>query len=475
MDNPIIKEILPKVEDVLTYSQHTDLPFVKDILEQWYDAKQGLMKHFLKNKMIYEHPEKITFELSNDSKVDRYNSFIEYVANLLDISYDNDFMRYLGRINPEAFYQNCLDRDYIVNEDKKIQQGTKIIKSFKYFITDEKLLADVQNRASMLIQENKVEGHLCFSVHPLDFLSSSENTFNWRSCHALDGEYRSGNLSYMLDSSTIVCYLKSDSDVILPRFPESVPWNNKKWRCLLFSNDGHNALFAGRQYPFFSPGALEIIRHVLMNGAMWVEDENYGPWISRPEQRWSHWHNDYLKDFKYAEYNTEDCGHIEEEKYCVMAGQVFNIYDIIKDGKNSRHFNDLLRSSCYTQPYYMFEKAYWAINEQKFNIGKEVKCLKCGKDHIQSGDTMMCPECTCAHGDNVDPEEYPTCDCCGARFWAPEGWWIGDDFVCQSCYDTECFRCEVCGDSFYNSEKHYIEDLKKFACDCCYREYVEEE
>ena len=28
-----------------------------------------------------------------------------------------------------------------------------------------------------------------------DYLSLSENAFNWRSCHALDGEYRAGNLS----------------------------------------------------------------------------------------------------------------------------------------------------------------------------------------------------------------------------------------------------------------------------------------
>ena len=469
----IIKELKQKVDEVLTYSQHVEFCHTQELLEDWYNAKKDIIKKVLAGQLIYEYPEKITFELSQESKIDRYNSFIEYVGNLLDIDYSNDFMRYLERINPDWFYKNVLEADYIINDDKKIQKGTKVVKSFKYFITDQVLLADIQNRASNLIQENKVEGYLCLSVHPLDYLSSSENTFNWRSCHALDGEYRAGNLSYMLDGSTVVCYLRSEHETILPRFPESVPWNNKKWRCLLFFNDNMNAIFAGRQYPFFSPGALETVRKVLVKGLYDSSSYEVRRYHGLPDTHWSHWHNDYLSEFQYKEYNDEDHGDIEEEKYCVMCAQIFNIYNIVKDGPHSRHFNDLLRSSCYTQPYYMFEKHYYSIQNTEFNIGKEVKCLRCGENTVQSGDTLMCPACTCQYGDNMDPEEYPTCDCCGATFWAPEGWWVGDDYVCDSCYQNECFRCEHCGDSFFNSDKHFIEEASKFVCTSCYKELEE--
>ena len=71
-------------------------------------------------------------------------------------------------------------------------------------------------------------------MHPLDYLSLSENTYNWRSCHSLDGEYRAGNLSYMMDKSTVICYLKSNDDVILSNFGPEVKWNSKKWRVLLY-------------------------------------------------------------------------------------------------------------------------------------------------------------------------------------------------------------------------------------------------
>ena len=127
-----------------------------------------------------------------------------------------------------------------------IPRGMKIVKSFKYFEKDEDTLADIQSAASMIIQEDKIEGKLCMSVHPLDFLSLSENTYNWRSCHALDGDYRAGNLSYMVDSSTVICYLKSDRDERLPNFPPEVKWNSKKWRVLLFFSNDWDMIFAGR-------------------------------------------------------------------------------------------------------------------------------------------------------------------------------------------------------------------------------------
>ena len=156
----IIKEIKPKVDEVLTYSQHVEFYHTQKLLEDWYNAKKTIIKKVLAGQLIYECPEKITFELSQESKIDRYNSFIEYVGNLLDIDYSNDFMRYLERISPDWFYKNVLEADYVINEDKKIQKGTKVVKSFKYFITDPVLLADIQNRASNLIQENKAHHNI---------------------------------------------------------------------------------------------------------------------------------------------------------------------------------------------------------------------------------------------------------------------------------------------------------------------------
>ena len=51
----------------------------------------------------------------------------------------------------------------------------------------------------------------------------------------------------MIDSSTFIVYLRSEkTDNILPTFPNTVQWNSKKWRMLMFLSDDYQMMFAGR-------------------------------------------------------------------------------------------------------------------------------------------------------------------------------------------------------------------------------------
>jgi hypothetical protein len=127
-------------------------------------------------------------------------------------------------------------------QEAKVPKGMKLSKAFKYFVEDEGQLRIIQDVFSEMIQKNKVCGKLCISIHPLDYLSTSETTHNWRSCHALDGEYRAGGLAYMCDKTTVVCYIKSDEDAVLPRFPHHIKWNDKKWRMLLHMEEAGQRL-----------------------------------------------------------------------------------------------------------------------------------------------------------------------------------------------------------------------------------------
>ena len=461
-----LQKLKADVAEVVRYSQNIEEPKIDRLIDTWRTAKAPLMNKFFNGSTRITSDEKVVFQLNEDAKRQRYESFVEYVANLLEAwgGWDSRLVRYLQHITTKDFYSNCLFTEYKMHDGKKIQKGTKVVKSFKYFIDDEKLLHDIQNKASEIIQENKVEGYLVFSVHPLDFLSSSENAFNWRSCHALDGEYRTGNLSYMCDSSTMICYLMTGEDVKLPHFPETIPWNNKKWRVLLHFNTDFDVVFAGRQYPFTSPGALEKMREVMLE---YMFPKSVLPWSDKPS--WSHWHNDYIEDFNYSEYSEEDSVGIEEETYVVINGGIWNIHKIVKDAKNSKHFNDLIRSSCYTKPYYMFAKGWCRHHKLVFNIGAEITCLRCDEKTIDGYDSMMCPDCECQYG-NSDSDEYRTCDCCGIRFYDANGYWVGDEYVCEHCYDTQCFVCEHCGETYYNSEKCWDEDNKQFLCSDCYND-----
>ena len=454
-------------DKVISYSQNIPAPQTTELLTNWLQAKMDIVERFLNGKIQYTYPEKVRFELNEQSKNERLNHFEDYVINLFD-NYSHPLAKFLRTITIEEFYANSILEDYIISErdNKKIQKGSKIVKSFKYFIEDKQLLADLQNKASEIIQENKVEGYLTFSVHPLDFLSSSENTYNWRSCHALDGEYRAGNLSYMCDRGTMMVYLSGEEKVKLPHFPEDVLWNSKKWRMLLHFDQDLDVCFAGRQYPFFSPGALEKVFEIFSNNMATMERT----WGNGPQrEKWLGWYNDYIEKFANQESGREV--HFEDDRYYVMNGCICDKYETVLDAPNSLHFNDIIRSSCYVKPYYMY-KSYYHHTPSTFRIGAAVKCLCCGEAIINGDDSMMCSDCECEYG-NSDSDEYRTCDCCGTRFYYEDAWWVGDDMVCPNCADRETFVCDECEDRHYNSEKHYYNG--QYICDHCLADKEEED
>lgn len=446
---------------VVSYSQDIPAPQTTELLNKWSVAKRDIAIKFLKGKTHYTHPDKVRFELNTEAKEERLNHFEEYIVNLFD-NYSHPLARFLRNLSTEEFYANSLLNDYTILEkdDKKIPSGSKVVKSFKYFIDDIKLLADLQNKASAIIQENKVEGYLTFSIHPLDFLSSSENTYNWRSCHSLDGEYRAGNLSYMGDRGTMMVYLSGEEKVKLPHFPEDVPWNSKKWRMLLHFDENFEVCFAGRQYPFFSPGALEKIFEVFSQYINPYETNMWGV-VQNP---WSPWCNDYIE--KYVNQATGREVFFDEGQYYVINGCICNKYNLVKDAPNSLHFNDITRSSCYTRPYYMF-KSYYQCSPKEFMIGSEVTCLRCGQQLINGDDSMMCSDCECEYGDS-DSDDYCTCNCCGRRFYYDDAYWIDDEAICPQCAETQSFICDDCGGRYFNDEQYYVEDIG-YVCGYCYR------
>ena len=80
------------VSEVIRYSQNIENPMIDKLLEDWLKAKSPLMKKFFNGGVSYRSEEKITFELNDDSKSERYDCFIEYVGNL--IGWNDKFIRF---------------------------------------------------------------------------------------------------------------------------------------------------------------------------------------------------------------------------------------------------------------------------------------------------------------------------------------------------------------------------------------------
>lgn len=380
-------------------------------------------------------------DASRKSKVDE---FIDWVYR----EYGEDMYQFF-KCNYDGILDNKLQQPY-----GDFPRGMKLSKVLmKEFGLDAE---DVRQKLSMLIQSNKVTGKLCLSIHPLDYLSASENNHGWRSCHALDGEYRAGNLSYMTDDCTIIAYLKSDSEPTkLPRFPRDVPWNDKKWRVYLHVDRINNIVYAGRQYPFHTDKGLELISEMIRELGYFKSKEKRDAEVQHANNvldehlTWADYKRGYVPQFRFHHWGLKGPTMINgeqvqfnETKFIVSAGR-YNDGVKIVPGKHyidnnswAMNFNDVIQSHTYS-PWMM----PYAGNhdggmmppsvETILKVGGRVTCCNCGRHEIADSDTMLCNNCR--EGD----EEMVSCAECGAVYpenemhWTPSRGWI-----CYDCYQS---------------------------------------
>ena len=379
--------------------------------------------------MIFESNIEKSFSLDTETKRKKVDKLIEAISD--DPRIDYRLSSFLIKFR-DVFFDKFTTVDYPF-EGIVIPKGSKIIKAFHYFIKNKQILEEYQNYASRIIQEDKIKGHLCFSVHPLDYLSISESTLKWRSCHALDGEYRAGNLAYMIDTSTVICYLKTDKDEILPNFPVDVPWNNKKWRMLLYFSEDKDMVFACRQYPFSSQ---EILNYLLDSGLL------CNLFLLGASCNWSEeWREDTI--FKLP-------GRLLNEVYIPYRGYLYEIRDLFNLEKDrcftKLAFNDVISSSCY-DPMWIVKNDYSSSGKKGehpiFHVADEyVPCLDCGEHYLNQTDMMVCREC---YDDYYCECVY--CELCGRRIYSNDDSYelSSGGTVCRDCAEEHTVLCNHCG------------------------------
>lgn len=456
-------------DTVLMHSQELDSVNTDALFDKWLEKKQFFIDKF--GDLIIEFPESIEIELEQENKIKKVNDFVYWLSSNYEIKIGFDNFLGLEKFiitNKDNFFTNTVKEDFShrVLNGTVIPRGMKLVKAFKYFVEDKETLIEIQNKASMIIQEDKIKGKLCFSVHPLDFLSSSENTYNWRSCHSLDGEYRAGNLSYMLDSCTMMCYLKTEDQCKLPNFPNDVLWNSKKWRMLLFISEDRKVMFAGRQYPYAANKILDIIRTKCIELGL-LDVENSWWW----DEKVSSWSNETVSSFNFKDPDGNDHSAALNDRYIVDGeGLLVPFRRIIKDANGSKHYNDLLYSSVY-QPFYCYvstEYSYYphtGLAKDWLVLGGETYCIHCGEKLIDTEDSMLCYKCL----EEIGPKYY-YCDNCGDAISFGDELQLGNgDYICQNCFDRCVSQCDKCGEFEYNEYMNELED-GRYVCNDCYAE-----
>ena len=468
------EDIKQQFREVIQYSQGIPDPQVDNLFSRWEKNKEKFINRF--DGLIYEHPVPVEFLLDSYEKRHKAMEFIDCVSE----TFNNASLANFLDENLDSFYENKVSNSC----GRSIPEGMKLIKAFKFFESNKKALRDMQDLASQLIQENKIKGTLCFSVHPLDFLSSSENTYNWRSCHALDGEYRAGNLSYMIDNCTFMVYLKGADKTTLSSFGPSVQWNSKKWRMLIHAANNDEIMFAGRQYPFSSRTGIDIVLNVYNNLLQNSQaGKNYS--FAYSPSKYYYWSDDYIDKYS-PESDLKDTKEpiYLDDKYLVISRKLVALSAIVKQNCNALNYNDVLQSSCYNYPYYAVLNPWGyhnikALTENPIQVGGGVECLHCGQELIAHPETMRCDDCESQYG-YEENETWGSCANCGRRIYIDDAPSVGeyDELVCDDCYNNYCFVCDNCGETYYNSEKHCIEideDTVEYVCPHCYENYLDKE
>ncbi len=167
---------------------------------------------------------------------------------------EGDVKRVLGLFNVQHVLGDTAvtdDTEVTVNGKARVFRGKRmrVIRRCLEFVGFENmgLFALFRDRVSLIRTTQRLDADVTLSIHPIDFLSMSDNKSGWTSCMSLlgNGSCRSGAMEFMNSPTAVVAYMESD----MPFLP-GVP--NKSWRMLLFYDESGSAVLGGRQYPFFS-------------------------------------------------------------------------------------------------------------------------------------------------------------------------------------------------------------------------------
>lgn len=307
----------------------------------------------------------------------------------------------------------------------KIQKGAKIIKLIEKFARAYDILDGFESFRlvhSQILNSKKVRGTLCFSIHPLDYMTMSDNGGCWQSCMSWteDGCYRQGTVEMMNSDCTIVAYIKKSEDWEFD-WRNSYSWNTKKWRQLFVINP--DIISGIKPYPYYDDNITNYCLETLVDLA---GRQNY-----------------YKKPVRIT-YNS----HMGPLTLTNDDDTTFDIDGVLFYFKTGLMYNDISHSvddgMCYVgktvvQNYQNIDVLYSGVSQ----------CMWCGDTDYLECDSLCCSDCY------YDNEPEYTCDYCGYEMYSEnEVYYLDDTPLCYSCYHDRAV--EAVNDNEMHNRDHCL-------------------
>ena len=390
----------------------------KKILEVWAEYKEEYLYKLFGGELILSkeiHIEKEKYELVRD--LWDHKDFVKIRSKFLDAVDSNPkifvpsawFKDSYSRniFDMERFAENKVNDSYIgweytdpaTDKTYKITGGMKIMKAIGKIAEVLHMEDDFERLRiahSQVLNSKKYTGELCLSIHPMDYMTMSDNANGWGSCMSWveEGEYRQGTVEMMNSNCVVVAYLKSKTE----KFYDD-QWNSKKWRSLYIVHP--NFITNVKGYPYNNT-ALDI--EVLE----WLKE------LAETNCEWEFKKFDVIK-YKY----NRHYGEIEPIDGKVLPG---NFTVRLWTHKMYNDFGALDYQTGVFSDRDTVDSIYYSGPSQ---------CMGCGdiEEHIYEPQDLACGMCL--------PDDYHTyCTCCGDRIYDDDVWYSpsGDDVYCEACY-----------------------------------------
>lgn len=280
---------------------------VEQILSEWNKSKKKLLKvlggnlrveipihtemekyyYYKKLEQVYKpfvarSIEDLDWWINKEHR-SRTHRFIETLGQeLYNANIRNDDMSYLSSYLSYTTVREgkILSAEHVFHggrkESLKIPQGTKTMRAIRKVIeyyefeNSIKLFDSWRDDISLANTDKVIDATLVFSIHPIDFMTMSDNNSGWTSCMAWKhtGAYSAGTIEMMNSNLAVVAYLKNEEK---PFFFDGTELPNKFWRSLVFVHK--DLLLVGKNYPYNSRRMEEIIldkmQELLYNNLKW--------------------------------------------------------------------------------------------------------------------------------------------------------------------------------------------------------------
>ena len=294
----------------------------------------------------------------------------------------NVSLGYIDTISEPGDFTFTSFKATIKNGMKTIRTIQKLLKLTHYPNMD--LFNEWRNAINCLSIGNEIKAKLVLSIHPIDFMSMSDNDCNWSSCMSWgkNGCYRAGTLEMMNSNLAVVAYLEGPQNFKLDiSEDESYIIPNKSWRSLFFVHK--DILLNGKSYPYHNDELTFKVLNELKN-------------LVKKNLNW---------DYQFGIQEYKDMNKLDGNFY------VRDFFDVNYDNKKNHHcifvytngmYNDLIE---YHDAGYFCYRNY-VSHSKKLCLSGPATCICCGRiistreeifGYDDLGTTLFCNDCNYHH------------------------------------------------------------------------------